>query len=1725
MKLIKKLFIPLCLTVATMVGITACSALEPIEESTSVSISVPDPITYTLNLTSDKTTAKRGDVVTLAAYLHSEEAEDELAENAVFSIVEGASAATLSGNKLTISNSAAANTVIKVKAKIGITDSNVVEIKVDVPLEGVSISAGDATNILAGASLTLTKTIYPEGADTSALEWKVTEGASYASFNGDVLVVSDKAPTGAIIKVKAVSGDIASKELSFIVGYPLTGLSIAQPEAKNVLSGSQVKLNVTATPANTTEKYTWEFVEGSAYADVVNDYLTVKADAPTGVTIKVKAVCGSIETETVSFIVGYPLEGLKIEQPEVKNVTSSAPVELKVTATPANTTEKYSWEFVEGGQYATVNVTNNKEYLTVNANAPTGATIKVKAVFEDIETEVLTFIVGYPLDSLTIEEPATKNILSGNSITLKVTASPSYTTETYTWEFVEGGAHAIINNNILTVNNGVATGEVITIKAVCSCGNHETQEVSFVVGYPLTDLKVSVGANVQTNVSAGTEIDLIVTKTPSNTTNGDYTWNIVEGSDYATIVGDKLIISEDTPFDTDISVQAVGAVESNVLSFVIGVPITALTISSDAPTLLTHGASYNVSVSAEPSHASTKAVQWAASIDGLEGNWATFANGQFTVSSSVPHGATMKVTAFNGDVVSNELSFQVGIALTGLTVTMNGSTNVDPGDTRQLTVARTPDNTTDLNYTWAFEKGASYCTIVNNELKVNKNAPIGAEIVFYATNGSVESDPITVIVGIPVEDISISIGGETKVNIDPNNTKYIDVVFTPNNASVQPITWVFEKGQRYCTISNSNISINSNAPIGAEIVVQAKLSNEVTGDVLSNKLTIIVGVPATGISISIGGKTEVNVEPNASETIDVVLTPNNATAQKVEWVFEQGKDLCSISPSNVLKVNSNATIGATIVVKAKIEYESGVVVTSAPITITVGIPVESVSIALVGSANIDPNQSRPISVSVNPTNYSKQQEITWGFDAGEEYCTIVNNTITINSGVSVGTQIIFYAMVGGHTSNKIAVTVGTPITGITLNPEVANGSEVERGTRFDLNVSLQPAGANAAYSWNFIEGGDWVEVVNNKLVINANTPAGTIVKLQAVSGDVTSATLTYTVTLTEKEENATKYYISLSGENFTVDKNATSATTLKVELYNYNYEKVTDKEFTFKVIEGSNFVAITANGAVCTFQAIGHGQAFVEISVAGITEQVAVNAIVPPNALLLPDVFRADDRTNFAYNFSMYDHNSSNGQRTGYDLLPFVATVGISDNNMYPCSDVVYTFRHADGTTGDEVATYADGKITFKKLGLITVTATSNSGSRLETTVSYTFNINDGYNVYSFKEASDLVHYNSGFYNGQIVNFVALDFLVGEDGKEYGYAFVPETALEKQENQTFDEVRNSYNNRIIAVNCSLYVNGNKHTIDASNLRIPSSSEITAHLAAGGKWINHGGLLSAEPYTNDGSDVVGDFFVKIYDVTVKGNSDINYENKEKPGEFEGGYNAGINVGNLGREGSDTEEYSAKYYVDIKNVEASGFKAGFKLIRVVEGTVENAYAHNCYQNGFAFRSSIIKMKNLKLGECGAVGIELTPEGSNTAGIHANQPQTVTFEGTLDVEKNGNTMNTSYLKTYTVMGYTIPQIVAASLSVSGIDQSEDKLSHVQNKDGEVCLITFIIDLSLVGGVSNSSQALYPSYQEGGIIDATDLPANGIDTEHQFIRLTAALAPGLTLGSVLLYNYNYGK
>jgi hypothetical protein len=456
---------------------------------------------------------------------------------------------------------------------------------------------------------------------------------------------------------------------------------------------------------------------------------------------------------------------------------------------------------------------------------------------------------------------------------------------------------------------------------------------------------------------------------------------------------------------------------------------------------------------------------------------------------------------------------------------------------------------------------------------------------------------------------------------------------------------------------------------------------------------------------------------------------------------------------------------------------------------------------------------------------------------------------------------------------------------------------------------------------------------------------------------------------TQEEINASNLFIDAETNFLTIDKKGATTPSLSAEILNGNYDVVTNLGLEFTVIEGEELLALSPNGYSCSFTALGHGEAIVQIRIEGtdITENVRVQVIVPPESIVLPEVFL--DRAGLVYNFSKV-----NPLNNAVETLPFVPTVR---GSALACKELRYTFAHESGATGDEVAVHDGDAITFKKTGKVTVTVTSASGSKIEAATSYTFNINEGYNAYTYEEFSYFVE--SSFYNGSLpINIVVLEKPVNNvTAYEYGYSLVPELALRPYSEQTVARMVRGYtqyqvegygalsiNVRTQAVNKGLWINGNNHAIDVSQLRVYTLAEYNEYateykVPEGDRLYNHSSMLSAETWFEEGINdpdylaIKGkklSYQVKLYDLELKGNTPIDYDpakySDDEKGMFVGAFREGLSVGGY--------IYDTFYYIDINNITASAYHTALKLTNVVgNGKVANGHVYNCYSTGINTR----------------------------------------------------------------------------------------------------------------------------------------------------------------------------
>ncbi len=1240
---------------------------------------------------------------------------------------------------------------------------------------------------------------------------------------------------------------------------------------------------------------------------------------------------------------------------------------------------------------------------------------------------------------------------------------------------------------------------------------------------------------------------------------------IVSGADYAGIIGNTLTVRSTAPDGAKIEVQAKeGASTSNTITITVSVPLNSITISAET-TKPVAGQSVTITKVLDPSDA-TQPISWTIT----EGSdIATMDGDKLVVSENASVGDVIKLKATFEDVESNELVLTVKSAtdeIKATKVTISAEKyNLFENTSVILSAVTEPAVITD-DVAFYIVEGEDYAEIIGNVLKIKAGTPVGTTIKVEASAGTTVSvNELTFkVIQEPKPAQSITIDA---LNLTPlaGQTVTIDYRINPSDTT-DVMSWVIIEGGDYAEMSGNILVVKDTAPDNAVIKVKATVGN-VESDVLTftvkPKQVEDVEIKAENIIISANKNTVVRGD---EIVIDVNVLPENHT-DEVRLIITQGADHATLV-GKTLVISDEAPDGTVIKVKA-IGDEAG----SNELTFTVKVevvtkPAQSVTIS---TDNLNPIAGSRVEINCVVDPRDTTDTVRFVILEGGEIAQMVGNILVISDTAEKDAVIKVQAIAGDVESEVLEFTVKPLHEEILIESiEISAEGGVEQvlaGNTVNINVEKTPVDATQQISWVLLEGSArYAKMDGNKLVINSGVRAGTVIKIKAraTNGDtrIDSNVLTFTVAPSEEEILANTFYIDLSETVITLDKKGTGAIpTLIAEVYNGLYDKVEGKEIIFTIIDGAQYLDIDSIGSNCTFLSLkGHGTVVVEARIKGtdVVETATVKVIVPPDSITIPEVF--SERNDIEYSFSLLDHEISGAssnvvKEAGASKLPFAFSAVGSELS---CKDVAISFTHESGKVGDEVAVYENGCIIFKMTGKVVATVSSVSGSANEASISYTFNINDGYNVNTFEEAW-LVIRNSA-YNGQQINFVVLEKPVGKDctvagcycgGKHYnyGYDLVPLVALRDHKDQNIDEiilgpdeVPAVGSNRIQAVNKSLYVNGNNHKIDASQMRLFTEAEYQDYRERYGRtdayMPNLSSLFSAEPWNTDGDVGAGTnnnktYSVNLYNFEVKGNMPVDYDvnlfrNKGSDSANIGGFTHGVNIG--------TRLYQCHYYIDADNITSSGFYSGLSFLGIVgNGTVSNVHTYNCYSTGIFCRSSIMTLENLKFGRCGATGIELAPEECNEAGLNDNENQHVTIKGTIDAYANVNNGNTNYFKDYDIQGATIPQIIDGNVAIivstwEGLtgkkEYGEIAVSHIKNEKGEFIFVGLLFnDLTPPMFPANTSKL---TYDEGGIIDVYDLPKDGsLDHEHQFISMPVYVTiPGLgtiQAGTAIFYNHNY--
>ncbi len=317
--------------------------------------------------------------------------------------------------------------------------------------EGVSLNK-DTLELTKGKTEKLTATVTPEDADDVTVTWTSSkESVATVAEDGTVTAVA----TGeATITVTTTDGGFTDT-CKVTVTNPATGITLNK-DATTIEKGKTEKLTATVTPSDADDlTVTWTSSD--------NEVATVSADGTvTGVkggvaTVTAKDASGNKATCEVTVYV--PVEGIEITAPASDRLATGKTLQLAITTTPADATEKgVTWK------------SSDEETATVSADGVvTGvaegkvtitATSKDNAEATDtVELNVYVAVTGVTLD----KEEKVYMTAGDEDVTLVAEVAPAEATDkSVTWKSSDEGVVKVEDGKLTAVAAGDATITVTT---------------------------------------------------------------------------------------------------------------------------------------------------------------------------------------------------------------------------------------------------------------------------------------------------------------------------------------------------------------------------------------------------------------------------------------------------------------------------------------------------------------------------------------------------------------------------------------------------------------------------------------------------------------------------------------------------------------------------------------------------------------------------------------------------------------------------------------------------------------------------------------------------------------------------------------------------------------------------------------------------------------------------------------------------------------------------------------------------------------------------------------------------------------------------------------------------------------------------------------------------------------------------------------------------------------
>ena len=877
-------------------------------------------------------------------------------KSVTWSIINGTGQATINSSGVvtavangTVTARATANDGSGVYGQLVITISNQV-----IPVTGITVTgAGGATTITQdNGTLALTATVTPSNATNKTVTWSIINGTGQATISSTGVVT---AVANGTVTARATANDgsgVTGQLVITISGQviPVTGITVIGAGGASTITQNNGTLSLTATvtPANATNKsVTWSIINGTGQA-TINSSGVVTAVSNGTVTARATANDGSgVYGQLVITISDQviPVTGITVTGAGgATTITQdNGTLALIATVTPANATNKsVTWSIINGTGQATINssgvvtaVANGT--VTARATANDGSGVSGQLVIT-ISDQVI------PVTGITVTGEGGATTITQDNGTLALTAivtPANATNKTVTWSIVNGTGQATINST--GVVTAVANGTV-TARATANDGSGVSGQLVITISnqvIPVAGISVTGAGGSSAISSAGGQLQLTATVTPSNATNKAVTWSIINGTGQATINSTGLVTAVANGTVTARATANDGSGVYGQLVITISdqvIPVTGITVTGagGATTITQDNGTLALTATVTPANATNKNVTWSI----INGTGQATINSSGLVTAVADGTVTARATANDGSGVYGQLV----ITISGQTVLVakmyaaaaKGEPVIStPKGTLQLSVMVQPDNATNKTVTWSVINVTGEATINSSGLvtaiadgtvvaraTANDGSGIFADITISIIN------QIVLVTGITVTGE----GGLTTITTDDGTLQLLASI-VPSNASNKSVTWSMVKGNGHARLSEEGLLT---ARTNGKVVVRATSNDgsKVYGEIEITITNQIVSV--SSIKVKVKKKASNTTTVNGELALAAEILPEDASEKRVSWSVINGTGTAVISEDGILR---GVTPGEVIVVATSLDG-SGV---AGELSITINL-VESIKI-------------------------------------------------------------------------------------------------------------------------------------------------------------------------------------------------------------------------------------------------------------------------------------------------------------------------------------------------------------------------------------------------------------------------------------------------------------------------------------------------------------------------------------------------------------------------------------------------------------------------------------------------------------------------------------------------------------------------------------------------------------------------------------------------------------